>query len=589
MKKKHIPINRKMLNSLATNVKEFTLSEGTGKKAIGLFVLLILFLFGINALNVLNSYVGRDFMTAIEDRRRDEFMRMAVIYIGVFAVLTIVAAVYRFTEERLGLLWREWTTRQCLSSYANHRVYYRLQAGSEIGNPDQRIADDIRFFTITTLSFVLMVLNGSFTVIAFSGVMWSISPLLFVVAVLYAASGTFLTFLLGRPLVRLNYDQLDKEANFRASLIYLRSKAESVAASRREGLLIRMGLTNLNGLVDNFRRIISVNRNVNFFTSGYNWLIQILPALIIAPLFIEGQVKFGVITQAAIAFTQLLGAFSLIVTQFLSISSYTAALTRVASLMEAGEREKAETLSSPWFTLDENQVAFEDLTLSSSRSGRTLIDRLSLSIPHGTRVLIRGQDESARSALFHATAGLWEIKAGHIRRPPLDKILLVTELPYLPPATLRELLLGPLREEDLPIERSLMEIDFPEKNILEILHTLKIDSLISRFGGLDSPQQWENIISLDTQQLVVLARVLLSQPRFVFLEKPSTTLNPEQVSWILGTLTERSITYVTFEDEDCDADPDYYDALLELNGGGNWKNLPVAAKRIAKNIRVVAA
>jgi len=159
----------------------------------------------------------------------------------------------------------------------------------------------------------------------------------------------------------------------------------------------------------------------------------------------------------------------------------------------------------------------------------------------------------------------------------------------LPPATLRELLLGPLREEDLPIERSLMEIDFPEKNILEILHTLKIDSLISRFGGLDSPQQWENIISLDTQQLVVLARVLLSQPRFVFLEKPSTTLNPEQVTWILGTLTEQSITYVTFEDEDCDADPDYYDALLELNGGGNWKNLPVAAKRIAKNIRVVAA
>ena len=74
-----------------------------------------------------------------------------------------------------------------------------------------------------------MLLNGSFTVLAFSGVLWSISPLLFVVAVGYAAVGSVLTIVLGRPLVWLNYDQLDNEADFRADLIHVRENAESVA------------------------------------------------------------------------------------------------------------------------------------------------------------------------------------------------------------------------------------------------------------------------------------------------------------------------------------------------------------------------
>jgi vitamin B12/bleomycin/antimicrobial peptide transport system ATP-binding/permease protein len=59
-----------------------------------------------------------------------------------------------------------------------------LEASGKLANPDQRIAEDVRAFTVTTLSFVLMVLNSGFTMVAFSGVLWSISPLLFTVAVL---------------------------------------------------------------------------------------------------------------------------------------------------------------------------------------------------------------------------------------------------------------------------------------------------------------------------------------------------------------------------------------------------------------------
>ncbi len=575
MKAKRLPFNRRTWDSFVLNLKLFATSEEVGKKAKWLSAALILFLLGINALNVLISYISRDFMTAIEDRNRAEFMRMALIFIGSMASITIVSVIYTYTEQSLGLLWREWATRQSVFGYANHRVYYRLKMKGEIGNPDQRIADDIRTYSTTTLSFMLILLNASLTVIAFSGVMWSISPLLFVVSILYAAMGTLLTFIIGRPLVRLNYDQLDKEANLRSSLIYMRANAESLAVSRREGHLIQLNLRNLRDLVSNFSRLISVSRNVNFFTTWYNWLIQIIPALIIAPLFIEGKVQFGVITQSAIAFAQLLGAFSIIVTQFQSISSYTAVLARLSALVDASlTAMTAESSSSLAFSCDEEQVVYSGLTLRSPRSGRLLIKDLSLVIPKGLRVLVRGKDETARAALFQATVGLWEAAEGHIARPGLQRILLMSELPYLPPGTLRELLTRPWPEGALPREDSLASIQVREEDMMETLRTLKIETLVTRFGGLDRRQHWENILALEDQQLLVIARVLLARPSFAFLDRPSTTLGAEQVDWALGMLGERSISYVTFEDDESPVRLERYDTVLKLKEGGAWDSRP---------------
>jgi putative ATP-binding cassette transporter len=575
-------LNRQTRDRFIGTIKHFAASGATGRKAKWLFALLILFMFAINGLNVVNSYIGRYFMTAIENRNRFEFIRQALFYLGVFAASTVVAVIYRYIEERLGLLWREWATRWTLMDYANHRVYFRIKQQGEIGNPDQRIADDIRTFTVTTLSFLLMILNGSFTVIAFSGVLWIISPELFLVAVGYALAGSYLTFSLGRPLIRLNYDQLDKEANFRSSLIHLRSNAESVALSRREGHLLRLGLKNLDDLVQNFLRIIAINRNVNFFTTGYNWLIQIIPALIIAPLFIKGKVEFGVITQSAIAFTQLLGAFSLIVTQFQSISSYTAVLARLNSLSEAIQKEKEAELSTSVFSKSKEQIAYQGLTLISPRSGRTLIKELTLTIPPGTRVLVCGKDASARSALFHVTAGLGEVSAGHIVRPRLEQILFLTEAPNLPPGTLRELLLQPWPEIDPISTRTLMEIENPEDTILQTLKTLNLESLLSGFGGLDTRHHWENTLPLSDQQLLVIARILLAKPRFVFLEKPGATLSPEQTDRVLDLFSERGITYVAFAENGTSLER--YDAILELIGSGAWAFKPVENEQFTNKI-----
>src|SRR6516225_5345750 len=338
-------------------VKDFLTSD-VRWRARGLFALLFAFAFTLNGLNVVNNYVGRDFMTAISRRDQTGFIRQAVLYVCVFAVTTVVAVISRFTEERFGLLWRVWLTRRIIRRYLTDRTYLHLKESATVENPDQRISDDVRTFTATTLSFTLMFMNGALAVLSFSGVLWAISPLLFGVAVGYATLGTLATIYLGRPLIGLNYRQSDQEANFRADLIHVRENAESVALLRREGRLTARLLRRIDGLADNLRRIISVNRNLGFFTTGYNYLIQILPTLIVAPLFIRGEVEFGVVTQSAMVFAQLLGAFSLIVNQFQSISSYAAVVERLDALGAAVEKGPPSAQTEVTIVAGDGHIAY---------------------------------------------------------------------------------------------------------------------------------------------------------------------------------------------------------------------------------------
>ncbi|MGH8579341.1 MAG: ABC transporter ATP-binding protein/permease [Gammaproteobacteria bacterium] len=557
MNEQHVLFGGLNWNRFVRGGKKFMTSE-VGSEGKALFALLIAFLFAISGLNVVNSYVGRDFMTAIENRSMEGFIRLAFVYIGVFAASTVVAVIYRFFEERLGLLWREWLTRRLVTRYLDHRTYYYLDEICKLANPDERIADDVRAFTVTTLSFVLMLLNGTITVVAFSGVLWSISPFLFVVGVLYAAGGSFLTVILGRRLVRLNHDQLDKEANFRAGLIHVRENAESVALLRRKERLEARLLRHLDDLVANLRRIIGVNRNLGFFTTGYSYLIQIIPALIVAPLFIRGEIEFGVITQSSIAFAHLLGAFSLIVTQFQSISSFAAVIARLGSLMEAIDEAKLTEASAIEVSEEGGRVAYERLTLRSPQDGRILVKELSISIPHRTRVLIIGPNDTALAALFRATAGIWNAGEGRIIRPSLDQILFLPERPYLPPGTLRELLLRPGQMHVVPDDQN-----------LTALSALDLDPVLARAGGLDVGHDWDDMLSLGEQRLIAFTRVIFAAPEFAFLDRLDTTLKPAQVERCLKMLSERSITYVTLGNGVDRVD--HYDAVLELAADGGWK------------------
>lgn len=538
-------------------IRNFLTSEVRTRALFLCGVLLLIFLV-INALNVVNSYVGRDFMTALESRDHPRFIREALRYVAVFAASTVAAVLASYTQEVLGLLWRNWLTRRLVGVYLGDRSYVRMQAPGGLPNPDQRISEDIKTFVAMTLSVSLMLLNGTITVVAFSGVLWTISRTLFLVGIVYAGIGSVVTILLGRTLVPLNYRQADREADFRAQLIHLRENAESIALQHHEPRLGARLFEQIDALIENQRRIINVNRNVGFFTTGYNYLIQIIPALIVAPLFMHGTVQFGTVTQAAMAFSTLLGAFSLVVTQFQTITSYAAVmarLNRMTDALAADGRGNGITVVE-----DGERVAWERLTLRATRDGRVLVRDLSVDTPRGVRLLVRGSDNTAITALVHATADMFHSGEGRIIRPPLGHLAFLPERPYLPPGTLRQVLVGELADGT----RS-------DDEIMRVVQALHAEPIVTRLGGLDGEEEWSDVLSLREQETLAIARVILSRPTFVVLHNPGRTLDGEHIALALQALCDCDVTCITFTGI---AEPDdhlaEHDALLDMAPDGSW-------------------
>jgi len=556
MNDQHYLINGQMWLRFVKVVKELFASE-IGRKAGWLCGGLLALLLSVNVFNVLNSYVGRDFMTAVAERNQPAFALKAFLYILVFAVSTAVTVLHRYAEDSLGLLFREWLTKRTTQAYLERPMYYRLKVDWGIKNPDERIADDVRTFTITTLSIILMLLNASVTFILFSGVLWSISPSLFFIAVGYATLGSYFSIKLGRPLVGLNSQQLDKDADFRASLIHVRENAELIALTRREGRLLENLQRRIQAFADNMRKIFIVNRNLNFFSTGYFNMMQVIPVLVVAPLFFRGEVEFGVVTQSVMAFGMLVGAFSLVVSQFQPLSSFTAASHRLNQFWEDIDKTKQEVSGIKVDEFD-GIIAYQDLSLYSPKDGKVLLRNLNLSINHGTRLLISGPNEDAKRALFMATAGLYSRGEGKIIRPNLDNLRFLPQRAYLYPGTLRELLL-----------RSGVDHPVSDEQILETLKELKLDAVLARAEGLDKEQEqpWESLISLSEEQLLAFTRLLLAKPQFAFLDRVYTAL-PDQAAQILIKLSLEKITYIALDE--AKNLPQLFDAELEIEQDGSW-------------------
>ena len=548
--------------SLRRQIGVFLISADDGRTARWMLAALTALLMIISGLNVLNSYVGRDFISAIEHRDHAAFLRQAWIYVGVFGLCTAAGGVSRLLEERLGLLWRDWQTRQLLGRYLDRRAYCRIESEGRLQNPDQRIAEDVRTFTTTTLSFFLLMLNATITTLSFSGVMWAISPRLFVAAVVYALAGSLLTALIGHRLVGLNVNQLDREADFRAELLQLRENADAIVLGARETQSSRRLLSRLGSLVHNSRRIISVNLRLNLFTNGYNYLIQIIPALVVAPLFMKGSVEFGVVTQSAVAFAFLTGAFSLAVTQFQSISSYSAVVTRLGGLIDS--IDAAAQPAHPVLEVVEqgNELAFRRVTIRRG-DGTPLVRNLSLELKRGDSLLIASPSGHAKVALFRATAGLDCDASGLILRPADGKLMFVPERPYLPRSTLRDL----LRDGSGQV--------FADSDLERVLGWLQLTATAGEAGGLDVERDWGNAVGPSEQTRLLVARVLLSRPDFVFLDRLGLSLDPAQRERVLQMLEDEGITLIMLGDP---ADSTGHARhRLDLAGDGNWTLTAVQA------------
>ena len=415
-------------------------------------------------------------------------------------------------------MWRKWLSLKLLSLYLQNKAYYKINNANLIDNPDQRIVEDIRSFTSLSLSFLLIIFNSIIALFAFMSILWSISINLTIVAVIYAAIGSLITYFLGRPLVGLNFQQLRKEADYRYKLINIRDNAESIAFYRGEKKENTRARQKLKIAVTNLKSIISWNRNLGFFTTGYNYFVTILPTIVVAPLYLDGKIEFGVVTQAGFAFSQVLGALSIIVLNFGGLSTFGAVVSRLGTFWEVvtneAQNEESPIANDNFITYKvADEIKFESVTLYTPRSRQTVFKELSFEITKGQGVLICGASGSGKSSTLRALAGLWASGSGLISRPEIDKIMFIPQRPYMILGTLRSQLLYGQNTDS-----------FMDSELEEVAKKVGLKPLIDRVGGLDAIMDWQSILSTGEQQKLAIARALLAKPEFIFLDEATTAV-----------------------------------------------------------------
>ncbi|CAL4978607.1 unnamed protein product [Urochloa decumbens] len=450
---------------------------------------------GTTGISVGFNFLGRDFYNALADKDQEKFTQQLLYYLGAFAGGIPFFVLRDYAKETLSLRWRSWMTSYYMKRYFNNRTFYKIQSQSIIDNPDQRINDDLSAFTGTALAFSLTLFNAAVDLISFSNILYGIYPPLFIVLVVYSLGGTAISVVLGKNLVNLNFMQEKKEADFRYGLVRVRENAESIAFYGGEENELQLLLDRFRRAFDNLSELLIASRNLEFFTSGYRYLIQILPAAVVAPMYFSGKIEFGVINQSVSAFNHILSDFSLIVFQFQSISAFSAVIDRLGEFDDLLDGNES-SLSSQNDTVDEINIIFKsrssavssngsltqsdpcmvleilNLTLITPRSGNVLITDLTLELKEKDHLLVMGPSGSGKTSLLRALAGLWTSGTGdiiyHVRDSMLQNanvgseevlqsskqrrdngIFFVPQRPYMVLGTLRQQLLYPTWSEDV--------------------------------------------------------------------------------------------------------------------------------------------
>jgi putative ATP-binding cassette transporter len=503
----------------------------------------------IVGLNVLLNSWNNAFYNALQDKDWDAF----VYQLGYFCVLAtafILLAVYQlYLNQWLQIRWRRWLTETYLDRWLAGANHYRMQLlGDAADNPDQRIAEDVRqFIDAGILPIGLNILNAVVTLGSFAVILWNLSaaaPLhafgikydipgyLLWAALVYAVGGTIFTHLIGRPLIALNFQQQRYEADFRFNLVRVRENSEQIALLNGERAESAGLLQRFSNVVANWMAIMSRQKKLTFLTAGYRQAAVVFPYIMVSPAYFAGAVQLGGLMQTANAFGQVQDALSVFVNIYRSLAEWRAVVERLAGFDHSITAAREAATTPPVITLapgDAPAVSISDLVVRLPQ-GTPLVSASKVSIKLGEQVLVSGPSGSGKSTLFRALAGVWPFGSGTITVPKNARVMILPQRPYFPIAPLAAAVAYPAGRES-----------YDEGKIVGLISCVGLPALADR---IEEEAHWNRMLSLGEQQRLGIARALLSEPDFLFLDEATASLD-EPAEAALYQLLQRELPRAT--------------------------------------------
>ncbi len=487
----------------------------------------------------LNTWQG-DFFNAIEKKNLPGVGHQLLVFLPIAGVLLCLVVAQTWMHEMLKVRIRASVTKRLLDVWLAPRRAYRLGVTSALGvNPDQRMQEDVRHMAELTADLGIGFVHHVLLLGTFVGVLWVLSSGIAIpvgggesvvipgymvwAALLYAGAGSYLAWLVGRPLIRLHVQRYEKEAEFRFGLVRISESAEAVALYRGEGDERRYIDTVFDGVLLAMRRVVFAVARLTWITSGYGWIAIVVPTVVALPGYFYGGLTLGGLMMVVGAFNQVQQALRWFVDNYARIADWRASLHRVVVFDEAlktlDDEEQQEEGRIELAPHPEGRLAFRNISVLLS-DGRVLIKEANTEISPGARVLIVGESGSGKSTLFRAIAGLWPWGSGTILLPPRDQMMFLPQKPYLPLGTLRTALAYPSAPEA-----------FPDAELAAALERVHLPEYAAM---LDREERWDRLMSMGEQQRLAFARLLLQKPSWIFLDEATAALDDDNQARVMS-------------------------------------------------------
>ncbi|WP_129778020.1 ABC transporter ATP-binding protein/permease [Peristeroidobacter soli] len=506
------------------------------------------------------AQVGAEQANALVSKNPEEWHRIFWLLFLLGIGRWLYGLIIDLLNTLMQMQWYRWMTQWVVKRYLSHKTYYDIAMRDDVDNPDERIQDNVLPFIDVVLNLPLKVLGTILGLTTNVVLLSQVNSSMTTFVVVYSSISMIVQTVIYWPLIRKNFDAVAAAADFRFGLLRVRDNAETIAFFRGENMEENQVSGRLDRVIRNKMNIYYYNLKTGFITKFLGEVWTVAPLVLIYPLYFGGEIQYGTIALAMTAADGLRSALMSLDSYIPLFAGIAPRVVRLAQIVERFDAMDAQVARhSEQITIKRGDfIELEHVCFQTPGGEQQLAQDVSLTLRPGESMIIVGQTGVGKSSMLRSMAGLWVRGTGTMTMPSEDDTMFVPQKPYM--------MLGNLRAQLLyPHGRS----DMTDEEMQAVLEKVCLPNLIEKAGGLDADRDWSKVLSLGEQQRVSFARILISRPKYVFLDESTSAVDIPTEARLYKALIETGATFISVGHRETILR--FHDRALRLLVGGGWE------------------